>query len=422
MTVDARSQEEIRDEIVSSLEDDLDDPATDDIDVLGALSSGVSDAVEESEVKLAEVSTQTYLASATGQELTNRASDFGINRQPAVQATGVVEFSRESPAPTDFTIQEGTTVQTLDGSVSFSTTEEVVLSEGDTTVKANVKADEGGTDGNLPSQKLEQMPSPPTGVEEVTNLIPTGDPDFDDTNGDPLVAGEDEENDEELRARALDARNIGGTATANSIRSELLNVTNVRSVKPYVNADDTTDGRGLPPYSSETLVNGGDKTEIAKTLRDTMSVTDLFRTQGGIIGSGVTVSVYVESLDQNVDVEFSRPLIVTLTVDVEVNTMDTYEGDDTLTDSIIDYVGGTYTDGSDSEGLDAGENVILGRIEDAITGTETGVNGIATLSVTATDSDGNTVSQQTINGIEQIPINREQQASLDAADVTVTTV
>lgn len=422
MTVEARDSDEIRATFVDVLEDLLDDPATDDIDILGAISSATSDVIRESELKLDDLSDEAFLISATGEQLDNKAREFGVIRQEAIRASGVVEFSRESAASTDFTIPEGTRVETADGAITFETTEDATLEEGEAEVKVNVRAQESGVSGNLPAQKLISMPSPPTGIERVENLIPTGDPDFEDTDDNSLIAGEDRETDIELRERALDSTNVGGTATASSVTAALRRLEGVRSVTTYINRDDEEDERGLPPYSSEILVTGGTDSAIAEALMETMAGTDLLRTQGGIIGDGVSVTKHFSPLDQDVEINFARPMPIHIEIAVDLKAMDTYEGENTVKNSCVEYVGGTLTDGSNAEGRDAGENVVISRIRNVIIGEDNGVEGIASLDVIATDDDGNDVPIETIDSIEQIPIDNNEQATIEASDVVISEV
>lgn len=422
MTYDGRSTEQIRDLPDAYLEANFDNPALQDVDMLGAIIEATARTISnQQEEELERLSKQAYLDSATGDALTRKAREYGVERRDAVRATGVVEFSRESDATTDYTIAEGTRVQTADGSVTFETTESATLAQGTSSVKVNARAVTGGTQGNLAANRLTTMPSPPTGVESVTNPIPTGDENETDTEGNTLVPGLDRETDEELRRRALASTSIGGAATAGAIETALLDVDGVRSVTVFPNPEDTTDANGLPPYSNEVVVSGGNDGDVAQALKEITSVTELYRLQSGIIGNGQTVGVYVNSLDQTVDVNFSRPVDVQLTVDVDVVTTDTYVGDDAIKDDMIEYVGGQRTDGSSVVGLPVNTDVVIDRLEDTIVGDDNGVQGIASMTVDATgdDTDDRTTNS---DGIDVIPISKEEQASLDATDITITDV
>ena len=421
MVVETRTEDEIREQIVAVLESNLDNPATDNIDVMGALASAVAAVNEEIEGKLDLLADEAFVVTASGEQLTQKARELGVIRQRAVSATGVVEFSREDPASTDYTIPEGTRVQTGDGSVTFETRETAILAEGETEVEVNVRAQEGGVEGNLPAQKLVTMPSPPTGVERVENLIPTGDTDFDDTDGNTLIAGEDRETDDELRERVLDAASIGGAATASSIETQLLSVSGVRSVTLFTNSTNQIDENGLPPYSSEAVVLGGNEEDIADALTDVVSVTELLRLQSDIIGNGVTKNRFISVFDQDVDVNFSRPVDVALEIDIDISTTAGYVGKDEIKDRIVEYVGGTRVDGSETPGIGATEDVVVDRITNAAVGGDIGVEAVTDLTI---DTTGDGTDDRTTNadGVEVIEIATEEQATINADDISVVEV
>ena len=421
MTIDARDNEELRVEITARLEELLDDPATDDIDILGAVATAVAETQELVEVRLANVADQAYLTTASGEELTLKAQERGVKRREAVRATGWVRFSREDPATTDYVIAEGTRVQTDDGDVEFRTREPATLEENETSVDVDVRATDGGTEGNLPPNKLVRMPSPPTGVEAVTNPDPTGEPSLEDTNGRSLVAGEDRETDAELRERTFDSLSLGGAATVMAIRSALRELDGTRSIQFFINSEPEEDENGLPPYSTEVLVSGGERTEVAETLAESVSVIDLFRLEGGVNGDGVAEEIFIEAIEQDVVVDFSRPLDVDVTIDVDVVTGDDYIGDEDLKDRIVEHIGGTRTDGSVATGLEVGEDIFINQLESRIVGAETGVDGISELTI---DSDGDGTDDRTTNedGLDVIDIAKAEQATVHADAITVTEV
>lgn len=412
MVYEKRDTEEIRSALVETLEANIDEPATRDTDVLGALATMVAETLsEQQEASLEEVSQQAYLLTATGEELTLKAAERGILRREATPATGVLSFTRQSPAPDDFVIPAGTRAQTTDGSVQFETVETVALSQDTTEVQATARASLGGRQGNLPANKLTVLPSPPTGIENVTNPSRTGDSSLSDTSGNALVVGNDVETDEELRDRTLESLSFGGSATPSAIEASLLGLDNVSSVTLFTNATGTTDSQGLPPFSNEIVVSGGSPNEIANALANTMAVTDLLRLQSGIVANGDTVSLFINAIEQTVDIKFSRPTDVPLSVDVTVDTDASYIGNDSLADELVTY---TNTRGT-------GEDVFISQLIDTIVGDDTGVRAIAGLTVDTT-GDGTDDRVTNSDGIEAIPVSNSEVSSLDAADVTVTQV
>lgn len=417
MTYEKRSREEVRSSVESILDTRINNPALDDVDILGALAASFAYTVaDQQEESLQNIDKQSKLETATGVDLTQKANEYGIVRRDATKATGVLEFSRDTSAPTDYTINTGTRAQTPSGNVVFETTETVTLSSGTTSVKASAQAIEGGTDGNLPANKLTVMPSPPSGISSVTNPNATGDENVTDTNGNQLIPGTDRETDAQLRERVIESTSIGGAATTGSIETALRELDGVRSVTVFPNSTDSTDANGLPPYSNEVIVAGGKNTEIAKALAQTVSVTELFRLQSGIIGQNPPnhpYSVYVSALDTHVNVDFSRPTIVIATIDMSIVTTDNYIGDDKLKDRIVEYIGGADTSGGTTPGLGAGENIFIDLLKDEIVGEDTGVKGISSL-VVDTNSDNNDDRTTNADGIEVITVSNSEQIFTNA--------
>jgi len=413
----------IRSQLNQEIEALIDDPALDNTDVLGALLEATARTHSQTkEEALADLARDADLQTATGEALTLKAAELGVERRPAVPATGVVEFSRSQSAPSDFLITSGTQVQTADGSVLFETTESTTISAGETSATANVEAVQGGVDTNLPANTLTTMPSPPVGVDTVTNPEPTGDVEFSDTNGENLIAGRDRETDEQLRERTLDSTAIGGAATGGAIRTALLDLEGVRTVTMFTNDTRNSNGNGfgLPPYSTEVVVSGGNETEIARALRDTVSVTELFRLQGGVVATDVTTDVYVPSAEQTVSVGFSRPTTLTASITANMVTEDDYVGNIEIQRRIVDYVGGTLPSGATETGLGAGENLVVNRLEDAIVGRDTGVLGVFNLTIdTNDDFDDDTETIE--SGLQGISVAKSEQISVDADDITIIT-
>lgn len=285
---------------------------------------------------------------------------------------------------------------------------------------ANIRAISGGARGNVGPNSITVTPSPPTGVDSVTNLYPTGNTDLRDTDGSNFVPGQDEEDDEQLRERAQDAVTGGGSATFDAIVSTLVNdVTGVSSVTVYENKTDTdnTGSGGLPPHSFEAVVFGGDPFDIAEAIFEEKAVTA--NDYGGAHGTKVQETVVADSNGQEFTIQFTRPteLDIDLTLDIVVN--DEYIGDDALRDSIVQYVGGVLSNGTEVEGLGVGDDVIVDQIQDIIVGPDdTGV--VAMDESVDGDPISSTPSSTTVNGIEVIDVGQNEVAQLDGTDASIT--
>jgi len=381
----------------------------------------VAGALAATEQDLKEVYNNAYVEDATGEELTKKARNLGVERQDAVAATGVVTFSRDTAAGSDYPIPAGTIIETLtENPIQFETTEQVTLTQGTKTVDANIVALNGGTDGNVGAGAIQAMPSPPTGVESVANQQATGDPTLTDTNGDPLIAGEDRETDIELRQRVLDTDAIREGPDADGIELALTNVDGVISIGLNTNQEPTVVD-GIDPYHSEIVVFGGAVADIAQRLYDVMSVPTLLRLQGGVNGTTESADITSSPLEQTITVPITRPQEVTADVTIDVVHDSTYDGDNVVKDTIIGYVGGTDTDGASvvSDSVLIGEDVLINEIENHVED----LGSVEYANVTLIDEDGDGTDDRTTDsdGVPILAIGSNEVARFDANAITVNT-
>jgi len=288
---------------------------------------------------------------------------------------------------------------------------------------ADIRAVTGGVQGNIGASTLTVAPSPPNGVDNVTNVFPTGNRDFLDLTGDPFTIGRDEESDDALRERAQESVSGGGDATHDALVNTLLNdVSGVTSVTIFENKTETdnTGSGGLPPYSFEAVVFGGADLDVAEAIFEKKAVTS--RDYGGANGSLVTETVTADSNGQTFDIEFSRPTELNVDFSMDLVVDDTYIGDSELSNLIVEYVGGTLSDGTEAVGLGVGEDVRIDQIEDIVVGDDTGVIGFDT---NASVEDITTTPSKTTdgNGLEIVDVGANEVAQTDATDgsITITT-
>lgn len=372
---------------------------------------------ENQEISLRDLHDAAYVITAEGEALTRKARNLGIIRREPQKATGVVTFLRDSDATTDYTIPSGTIVETLESDpTQFETTELVTLESGTQSVDATIEALEGGADGNVGSNAIQAMPSPPTGVEEVTNNNPTGDPTLTDTNGNPLREGKDRETDAQLRERTLDTDAVNEAPSDDGIERALEDVSGLVSVNVKSNQTSSTVD-GIDPYNTEVIAFGGNTVDIAQTLKDTMSVTTLLRLVGGVNGSKETADVVSDLLDQTITVPITRPAETNVAFTIDVVHDNTYVGADPIKDALVGYVGGTRTDGSTTTGLDIGGDILLNEVENI---TED-IEGVDYADVTLADNnnDGTDDSTTDSDGVPILPISDTTISRLAADDITL---
>lgn len=136
---------------------------------------------------------QCFPQTADGVNLSNHASMRMITRKAATKASGTLSFSIPSALTHNVSIPSGTVCMTAKG-VSFETTEEGVITPGSRMATVSARAVNAGREGNVVAGTINYMTNAPVGVAECTNLH-------------NFLGGADEESDDELRRRVLEAYN-----------------------------------------------------------------------------------------------------------------------------------------------------------------------------------------------------------------------
>jgi uncharacterized phage protein gp47/JayE len=124
-----------------------------------------------------------FAQTSSGTYLDNRAGEFGVIRKQGTYSSGVVTFTGTSGT----LIPKGSLVQTA-GGLQFTTDNDCTITG--TTIDASVTAVEVGSNYNLVSGVINQIPVQVVGVTSVTNAQPT-------------TGGTDIETDSALLARLL---------------------------------------------------------------------------------------------------------------------------------------------------------------------------------------------------------------------------
>lgn len=332
---------------------------------------------------------------ARGEALDMLTALIGVSRNPAKRSIGEIVISIESTDTVDHTIPRGTEVSTngIDP-VLFSTTSGATLSGGQTSVTIPVEAVNSGLNANVGQNTIVNFPSgTPFPGAQVTN--PAG------TEG-----GTQEENDADLRQRAKTGLSEGSRATASAIVTQTQSIDGVYNVSVFINDTGTLNGRGhnLPPHSFE-LVAATDGSEetlklIAQRLMETKSIGDNSVTgkNGGVLDSGksfVSAEGEIETIlpnNQTHPVGFSVASTVEIYVDVDIEVTNNYKSDKFVKNSIIDYLGGTNSNGTNEDGkLGVGENIVHAQVERTILDVE-GVYDINTVTIGKTDNPTQTTN------------------------------
>lgn len=167
--------------------------------ILRALAQAVAGQLLWLQAIVLQVLTLTRAATSVGADLDSWCADFGFYRLPAKAATGQVTFSRFT-ATQQALVPVGATVQTADGSQSFSVTVDTsnsaydaglggyVILANTSSVNVPVQAVAGGSGGNVQAGAISVITSPIAGVDTVTNSA-------------GFLNGADAEPDADFRAR-----------------------------------------------------------------------------------------------------------------------------------------------------------------------------------------------------------------------------
>jgi uncharacterized phage protein gp47/JayE len=242
----------------------------------------------------------------------------------------------------------------------------------------------------------------PTGA--ITNIISVIPGLTSTVNNAALVLGRERETDEELRTRIKNSANADCTGTIPSIETAILNnVAGVTSVSITENVTAETDGAGRPPHSYETVVVGGNNSDIGE---------EIWRTKpAGIKLHGNTNVVIVDSNGNNRSIDFTRPSAVHTAVRVSYTTYgeETYPvgGDATIKSTVASHI--------NSLGLDV--DVITGRMFGPIYSAVEGINEL-TVEIQTLANQGDTPSGGSWSE-DKISIDSDEYASTIVTDITV---
>ncbi len=168
----------------------------------------------------------------------------------------------------------------------FRTTRESILiknTEGRWEIEVPVMAMSPGKEGNVFAGSINVMPKPLMGIEYVINKK-------------DILNGTEEEGDSELRERAKRALEKAGKASLTSLKSA---VQGVEGVIGDVKVVDQPDG---VPGIVQIIASGGDEKEIEKVIEETRSA--------------------------GIKVEFKRPRIIPLDIDLTIDKVEGIDFDD----------------------------------------------------------------------------------------------
>lgn len=261
-------------------------------------------------------------------DLDNLVAIVGVERDEGSPASGTVTFTTQNASTT---IPEGTEVGTQPDSsgefVSYETTEGAETESGETTVDVSIEAADVGSEGNVGAGSITYLPSPPSGVQAVTNA-------------DAVDGGEDRESNDDLRERAKEAvfRSSGGGTVEGMVGyiEENTGATEVTIIENY-------SGNDIRDYPhGEVIVVGGTDDEVEEAIEESRptSVEHILRRPATITldidmvadGEDINTSLvddditeYLNSLELDDDLFEDKIIFTAMGADEAINNISSLE-------------------------------------------------------------------------------------------------
>ncbi|MEN4635191.1 baseplate J/gp47 family protein [Pantoea agglomerans] len=166
------------------------------------------------------------------------------------------------------------------------------------------------------------------------------------TNATTAAIGSAAETDAELRLRQGQSVALPALTPFDALDGAIANVPGVTRHKLYENDTGVVDDNGVPAHSIAAIVDGGDATEIAQTLRKKKTL--------GAPTFGTTSINLTDAYGNLVEIFFSRPISVPIFVTIEIKAFTGYTSSvgDKIISAVVNYI----------NSLGIGNNVYLGRL------------------------------------------------------------
>ncbi|HHT1170875.1 TPA: baseplate J/gp47 family protein [Klebsiella michiganensis] len=264
-------------------------------------------------------------ATALGDALTSNVKINGITRRAATNST--VDLLLTGTVGT--TINNGSVRDT--NSVVWNLPATVVIGTDGTVVATATCASTGAVAAVAGS--VNGINTPTRGWASVTN---------------PLAAtvGVAAETDAELRVRQSQSVALASLTPFDAVDGAIANVEGVTRHKLLENDTETTDANGLPAHSISAIVEGGDATAIANTIRSVKGQ--------GVSTYGTTAVIVTDKYGNPYTIRFSRPIDVPVYVSITLKALTGYSSEvgDEIKAAVAAYI----------NSLAIGDSVLLSRV------------------------------------------------------------
>ncbi|WP_372403062.1 baseplate J/gp47 family protein [Klebsiella pneumoniae] len=264
-------------------------------------------------------------ATALGDALTSNVKINGITRRAATNST--VDLLLTGTVGT--TITNGSVRDT--NSVVWNLPATVVIGSDGTVVATATCANSGAVAAVAGS--VNGINTPTRGWASATN---------------PLAAtvGVAAETDAELRVRQSQSVALASLTPFDAVDGAIANVEGVTRHKLFENDTETTDANGLPAHSISAIVEGGDATSIANTIRSVKGQ--------GVSTYGTTAVIVTDKYGNPYTIRFSRPIDVPVYVSITLKALTGYSSEvgDEIKAAVASYI----------NSLAIGDSVLLSRV------------------------------------------------------------
>lgn len=264
-------------------------------------------------------------ATALGDALTSNVKINGITRRSATNST--VDLLLTGTVGT--TITNGSVRDS--NSVIWNLPATVVIGTDGTVVATATCASTGAVAALAGS--ITTINTPTRGWVSVTN---------------PLAAtvGVAAETDAQLRVRQSQSVALASLTPFDAVDGAIANVEGVTRHKLFENDQEVTDSNGLPPHSISAIVEGGDATVIANTIRSVKGQ--------GVSTYGTTAVIVTDKYGNPYTIRFSRPVDVPIYVSITLQALTGYSSEvgDEIKAAVAAYI----------NSLAIGDGVLLSRV------------------------------------------------------------
>ncbi|WP_227136595.1 baseplate J/gp47 family protein [Kosakonia radicincitans] len=165
-------------------------------------------------------------------------------------------------------------------------------------------------------------------------------------NPQAATVGTAAETDAELRIRQTQSVALPSLTPFDAVDGALANISGVKRHKLYENDTGSVDVNGLPAHSISAIVDGGDATTIAQTIRG--------KKGQGVATYGMTTIQVPDLYGNPHDISFSRPVDVPIYVAITIHVFVGYTSQigEEIKQAVADYI----------NSLTIGDDVLLSRI------------------------------------------------------------